>query len=155
VFCSSTSTPLDHTSIKATLRDWLGLAHTFKQQLPSPRIATAATITPVFTESSPQVWPIIKYAQQQAAATSLFSEKVNAPAGPPPPAAGVPSVSGAAPAAAGAAVSDHALSDLHQALYVSAAAAKRGAPYTHQEKLEAFKQLHTHRDAHHWRSTHK
>jgi phospholipase C len=56
-------TPYDHTSILATLRDWLALgndrAHPF---LPSPRIAGAPTLQPVLTlddQSKNTNWPVI------------------------------------------------------------------------------------------------
>ncbi|PPJ40806.1 alkaline phosphatase family protein, partial [Pseudoxanthomonas sp. KAs_5_3] len=38
VFRSNTSVPLDHTSVLATLRDWLGLSDAFNNMLSSPRI---------------------------------------------------------------------------------------------------------------------
>ena len=72
------SAPYDHTSILATLRDWLGLTgatstwarlkdwlnvgDTSKIQfLPSPRIAVAPTLEPVLTLSEPRTdWPVIE-----------------------------------------------------------------------------------------------
>ncbi len=63
VFRAPGQTPYDHTSILATLRDWLSLendpAHPF---LPSPRITYAPTLHQVLTEddqSKISVWPTI------------------------------------------------------------------------------------------------
>jgi phospholipase C len=63
VFRAPGATPYDHTSILATLRDWLDLAgdpaHPF---LPSPRITAAPTLQQVLTEddnSRIQDWPVI------------------------------------------------------------------------------------------------
>jgi phospholipase C len=47
VFRSPTDVPFDHTSMLATLRDWLGLQVAFANVLPSPRIAAAPTFTSV------------------------------------------------------------------------------------------------------------
>jgi phospholipase C len=47
VFRSPTDTPYDHTSILATLRDWLGIPT--DQMLPSARIAKAPTLAQVLT----------------------------------------------------------------------------------------------------------
>jgi phospholipase C len=49
---SGTGTPYDHTSILATLRDWLQIPAT--QMLPSQRIAAAPNLGPVLTLSSPR-----------------------------------------------------------------------------------------------------
>ncbi len=53
------TTPFDHTSVLATLRDWKNIpAADF---LPSPRIAAAPTLDAVLTESQPNPdWPDIK-----------------------------------------------------------------------------------------------
>lgn len=51
--------PLDHTSVLATLRDWLGLSDAFKSMLPSPRIAAAPNLGYLLTETTPQLWPSI------------------------------------------------------------------------------------------------
>ncbi len=55
VFRSDTNTPYDHTSILATLRDWLGIgaAH----MLSSARIAAAPTLAQVLTLTSPRTDP--------------------------------------------------------------------------------------------------
>ncbi|MBW3654932.1 MAG: hypothetical protein KY444_02415, partial [Gemmatimonadetes bacterium] len=47
VFRSPTGVPYDHTSVLATVRDWLGLQVAFRNMLPSPRIAAAPTLAPV------------------------------------------------------------------------------------------------------------
>lgn len=60
VFRSEGATPYDHTSILATLRDWLAIdPATFEATLPSPRITAAPTLASVLTETTPQAWPII------------------------------------------------------------------------------------------------
>ena len=55
--------PYDHTSILATLRDWLALSdQAGKPFLPSPRIAAAPTLTNVLTLSDSEknsAWPVI------------------------------------------------------------------------------------------------
>jgi phospholipase C len=52
------ATPYDHTSVLATLRDWLAMdkdpAHPF---LPSPRIQAAPTLDAVLAASVPRDWP--------------------------------------------------------------------------------------------------
>ncbi|MEK6289344.1 MAG: alkaline phosphatase family protein [Acidobacteriota bacterium] len=61
VFRAEGGTPYDHTTILATLRDWLGINQaTFEASLPSPRIAAAPTLASVLTETKPQAWPVIK-----------------------------------------------------------------------------------------------
>jgi len=52
VFRSNTNTPYDHTSILATLRDWLGIGAA--QMLPSARIAAAPTLDQVLTLTTPR-----------------------------------------------------------------------------------------------------
>ncbi len=47
VFRTPTNVPYDHTSVLATVRDWLGLQVAFRNMLPSPRIAAAPTLAPV------------------------------------------------------------------------------------------------------------
>ena len=56
------SAPFDHTSILATLRDWLGLAENGQTFLPSPRIREAPTLDAVLTlddSSKTSDWPNI------------------------------------------------------------------------------------------------
>ena len=55
--------PYDHTSILATLRDWLNLSKDPKKFLPSPRIAAAPTLDRVLTRAKGNentAWPDIK-----------------------------------------------------------------------------------------------
>lgn len=52
VFRSVGPTPYDHTSILATLRDWLGLPASL--MLPSRRVAVAPTLAPLVTLSAPR-----------------------------------------------------------------------------------------------------
>lgn len=52
VFRSNTTTPCDHTSILATLRDWLGISAV--DMLPSRRIAAAPNLAQVLTLASPR-----------------------------------------------------------------------------------------------------
>jgi phospholipase C len=52
VFRSNTGTPLDHTSILATLRDWLDIPP--ESMLPSKRIAQAPTLEYVLTRTAPR-----------------------------------------------------------------------------------------------------
>jgi phospholipase C len=59
VFRSNTSVPLDHTSVLATLRDWLGLSDAFAGMLPSPRITAAPNLGYVLTETTAQSWPTL------------------------------------------------------------------------------------------------
>ena len=76
VFRSATGVPFDHTSVLATVRDWLGLQTAFKQQLPSPRIAAAPTLAPVLPLTQPRPWPSLKaeIAQLQAAVAGLAAQ---------------------------------------------------------------------------------
>ncbi len=58
VFRAAGDVPYDHTSILATLRDWLGISQSvFEQTLPSPRIAAAPTLAGVLDQSTPRPWP--------------------------------------------------------------------------------------------------
>ena len=60
VFRSDTGVPYDHTSILATLRDWLGLSGAFRRHLPSSRIATAPTLEAILTLAEPRSnWPAL------------------------------------------------------------------------------------------------
>lgn len=52
VFRSSGATPYDHTSILATLRDWLDIAPT--DMLASKRVAAAPTLAPLLTLDTPR-----------------------------------------------------------------------------------------------------
>jgi phospholipase C len=52
VFRSNTTVPYDHTSILATLRDWLGISSA--DMLPSRRIASAPNLAQVLTLSAPR-----------------------------------------------------------------------------------------------------
>lgn len=57
------ATPYDHTSILATLRDWLNLGRTPGQFLPSPRIDAAPTLHPILTRGADErrmEWPRIR-----------------------------------------------------------------------------------------------
>ncbi len=65
---SSTGTPYDHTSILATLRDWLGIPANL--MLPSARIAAAPNIAQVLTLSSPRAVPTIQPPAKAPAPTS-------------------------------------------------------------------------------------
>ncbi len=73
VFRSDTQTPYDHTSILATLRDWLdiGSAH----MLPSARIAAAPTLGQVLTLTTPRTDP----PQILAPATSFVPTPLSTP----------------------------------------------------------------------------
>jgi phospholipase C len=55
VFRAEGDTPFDHTSILATLREWLQL----NPFLPSPRIAAAPTLKNVMNAPGPREWPEI------------------------------------------------------------------------------------------------
>ena len=71
------STPYDHTSVLATLRDWKQIPA--DEFLPSPRIAAAPTIDSILTESVPNpAWPDVTSLWQEQADLSL--ESVSAPA---------------------------------------------------------------------------
>jgi phospholipase C len=65
VFRAPGGVPYDHTSILATLRDWLGMdASTFTATLPSPRITAAPTLAGVLTETTAQSWPTLNAPRQ-------------------------------------------------------------------------------------------
>lgn len=57
VFRSNTATPYDHTSVLATLRDWLEIPA--NKMLPSARIAAAPTLAQVLTLPTPAPKPVI------------------------------------------------------------------------------------------------
>jgi phospholipase C len=60
VFRAEGAVPYDHTSILATLRDWLGIDEvTFLKTLPSLRIVNAPTLASVLTENTPRPWPVV------------------------------------------------------------------------------------------------
>jgi phospholipase C len=66
------STPYDHTSVLATLRDWKQIPA--DQFLPSPRIAAAPTLDAVLTESVPNTdWPDITSLWHEEAPLALES----------------------------------------------------------------------------------
>jgi phospholipase C len=73
VFRSNTNTPYDHTSILATLRDWLAIPAT--QMLPSARIKAAPTVAQVLRLTSPRTdVPVIARPAAVAAAAPLSLE---------------------------------------------------------------------------------
>jgi phospholipase C len=55
VFRSATATPFDHTSILATIRDWLGIPE--EKMLPSKRIKAAPTLEFLLTLDQPRAVP--------------------------------------------------------------------------------------------------
>jgi phospholipase C len=71
IFRSNTGVPYDHTSVLATLRDWLGIPEA--QMLPSARIKAAPTLAQVLTRATPRAdLPAIpKPAAVMTAAASL------------------------------------------------------------------------------------
>jgi phospholipase C len=84
VFRSTASTPYDHTSILATLRDWKGIPQA--QFLPSPRIEAAPTIDSVLSESANEDWPDVvpKWAAQAADAAAPVAEDMTEVLNEPP-----------------------------------------------------------------------
>lgn len=123
VFRSNTSVPLDHTSVLATLRDWLGLQSAFQQILPSPRIAAAPNLAFVLTESQPQSWPDLPAeAQSQAEAVKQIAQPAD----------------------------DEPLNDIQRSLLVGAAAMVAKRPFTRAETQAAFARLRTHGDGRSW-----
>jgi phospholipase C len=71
VFRSNTATPYDHTSILATLRDWLGIADT--DMLPSRRVAAAPNLAQVLTLTvSRKDMPVITPPETTTAQTPLI-----------------------------------------------------------------------------------
>ncbi|MDE2514868.1 MAG: hypothetical protein KGL12_02465 [Rhodospirillales bacterium] len=119
VFRSDTGVPFDHTSILATLRDWLGLQADFRAMLPSARIATAPTLAPVLSLASPRAWPAL-----QALPT--------------------PATLAAAPAAA----DDVLLNDNQKAILMALGARVARRPLSLPEKENAARRLRNHGDAH-------
>ena len=70
VFRSPTGTPYDHTSVLATLRDWLGIPAAV--MLPSQRISAAPTLAQVLTLAAPRTdKPVITSAAGASVATPL------------------------------------------------------------------------------------
>jgi phospholipase C len=121
VFQSATEIPYDHTSVLATLRDWLGLGAAFRAGLPSPRIVTAPTLAPVLTLTEARDWPDIQ--PQAATAASPAAE---------PPAA------------------DVLLNDNQRAILMAFSAQVAKRPLSLAEKQVAGAQLQTHGDARVW-----
>jgi phospholipase C len=74
VFRSNTTTPLDHTSILATLREWLAIPA--DKMLPSQRIAQAPTLDYVLTRTSPRA---DKPSIQSPESASLTSTSLSLP----------------------------------------------------------------------------
>jgi phospholipase C len=71
VFRSNTATPYDHTSILATLRDWLGIADA--DMLPSRRVAAAPNLAQVLTLTvSRKDMPVITPPEITTAQTPLI-----------------------------------------------------------------------------------
>jgi phospholipase C len=124
VFRSGTGIPYDHTSVLATLRDWLGLSAAFRTGLPSSRIVTAPTLAPVLNRTTKRDWPDI------LAPASLADAAAS-------PAAALPSA-------------DVPLNDNQRAILMafSAQAAKR--PLSLSEKQIAGVHLQNHGDAKIW-----
>ncbi|MGD0504820.1 MAG: alkaline phosphatase family protein [Steroidobacteraceae bacterium] len=70
VFRSNSAAPYDHTSILATLRDWLGISPV--AMLPSARIAAAPTLAQLLTLSAPRTeLPVLTAPTARFAATPL------------------------------------------------------------------------------------
>ena len=122
VFRSNTGVPYDHTSVLATLRDWLGLDAAFRKQLPSLRITTAPTLESVLTLPEPHVWPELESASPSSTDLAVL----------------------AAPA------DDVPLNDNQKAILMAAGAHVAKRPLSLSEKMEAEKQLHNHGDARTW-----
>jgi phospholipase C len=124
VFRSSTGIPYDHTSVLATLRDWLGLGVAFATSLPSPRIAAAPTLQPVLNRTAIRDWPDIAPA---ASAADVAAS----------PAAAMPD--GNVP-----------LNDNQKAILMALSAQVAKRPLSLPEKQLAGAQLQTHGDAQVW-----
>lgn len=122
VFRSNTGVPYDHTSILATLRDWLGLDAAFRNQLPSLRITTAPTLEPVLTLSVPREWPQL----DSIPSSSDLAVRLAAPA------------------------DDVPLNDNQKAILMAVGAHVAKRPLSLPEKREAEKQLQNHGDAKTW-----
>jgi phospholipase C len=120
VFRSNTSVPLDHTSVLATLRDWLGLSSAFQSMLPSPRIAAAPNLAYVLTESTPQSWPSLSV--QSTALADVCANIAEPPDEMP-------------------------LNDVQRGILIGAAALAGGRPYTEAESRAAHARLRTYHDA--------
>ena len=117
VFRSNTDVPLDHTSVLATLRDWLGLQDAFDGPnglLPSPRIVAVPNLGYVLTESSPQKWPSLP---------ARAMEEATAVAASPAPA------------------DDQPLNDIQRSILVAAAGIVAKRPYTTAEAALASSRL--------------
>ena len=72
VFRSTSSVPYDHTSILATLRDWLAIPENL--MLPSKRIAAAPTFESVLTLQVPRTdFPVISLSSLSITPTSMDS----------------------------------------------------------------------------------
>jgi phospholipase C len=124
VFRSGTGIPYDHTSVLATLRDWLGLSAAFRAGLPSPRIVTAPTLAPVLNRPEKRDWPDI---QAPASLTAAAAS----------PAAALPSA-------------DVPLNDNQKAILMAFSAQVAKRPLSLSEKQIAGAQLQTHGDARVW-----
>jgi phospholipase C len=123
VFRSNTSVPLDHTSVLATLRDWLGLSAAFASLLPSPRIAAAPNLAFVLTETTPQSWPVI---QQPSAQEKMALAAIAEPD------------------------DDEPLNDVQRSLLIGAAAIVAKRPFTAAETAAAVARLRTHAHGRSW-----
>ncbi len=124
VFRSTTGIPYDHTSVLATLRDWLGLTAAFRTGLPSPRIVTAPTLAPVLNLPQARAWPVIQPSISPSAAAAS-------------PAAALP-----AP--------DVPLNDNQKAILMALSAQVAQRPLSLPEKQQAAATLQTHADAQVW-----
>jgi phospholipase C len=121
VFRSDTNVPYDHTSVLATLRDWLGLSAAFRTGLPSPRIATAPTLAPVLNLTEPRPWPALEPVPAHANLAAT-----------PAPADEVP------------------LNDNQKAILMAFGAQVAKRPLSLPEKWAAGQQLQNHGDAKTW-----
>lgn len=125
VFRSETGIPYDHTSVLATLRDWLGLSAAFRTGLPSPRIVTAPTLAPVLNLIEKRnYWPDIQAPVGLAEAAAS-------------PAAALPSA-------------DVPLNDNQRAILMAFSAQVAKRPLSLAEKQTATTRLQTHGDAQVW-----
>lgn len=111
--------PHDHTSLLATVRDWLGLGDAYKRGLSSPRIAAAPTIAPVLVEPKPLVWPVIKLPLEAAEHNAPSMDEGNR------------------------------LHDIHKIIHVAAEGLKRGSALIGEEKTKLLAGLHRVGDALH------
>lgn len=124
VFRSKTGEPpFDHTSVLATLRDWLGLGNAFASKLPSPRIQAAPTLADVLDQQTPREWPDTP---QPSAAdlTALATRSLPDDRTP--------------------------LNHNQPAILVAATSKIAGRPLGLSERIEAFDRLKTHGDARAW-----